>query len=265
MGRKNIRVGLTIGSVDKSITLGTAIRTRHITLGVNSPLNNQVDMTEYGNILNEVIAQRTPAKQKTGEKEAFNEQAINLIGIGAGQNLQTKDTVYWYIGKVHSFYQSKFKGEEEQASLWGFNITITQTGGRRNANFNIPYNSPEGLLELASDIINKHTTDGVNSILIPAIINMTDFQAKFNQAQTLREDAGDLDAEKQAGNELARNLCGYGEGQTSDTPGTLYFFFTKIRDLLLTVNEGNESQLELWGMKVVVSETSASDGEQAPQ
>jgi len=116
------------------------------------------------------------------------------------------------------------------------------------------------LLDLAAAIINKHTTDGVNSILRPNIIDMADFESKFNDASTLREDSSDLNEDKQAANEAARNLCGYGPGQTVSTPGTLYFFFTKIRDLLLTVHEGNENELETYGMPVVVHESKLSSG-----
>lgn len=56
----------------------------------------------------------------------------------------------------------------------------------------------------------------------------------------------------QASNELARNLCGSGEGQNSLTPGTLYHNVLRVRDLLLTVHTGNEEQLGLWGYDVRV-------------
>jgi hypothetical protein len=81
-----------------------------------------------------------------------------------------------------------------------------------------------------------------------------------NEARTLRDDALAKDQMSQANNELARNLCGYGEGQTSETPGTLYYLITQVRDLLLVAYDGNEEQLSTFGFNVVVSSSTSSGG-----
>lgn len=251
---------MPIGNVDDSITLGNSIKKKHDALVAgagDSPLEGQVDMTLFDALLTSIKANRTPAVTDTQQKEAWNEQALTVIGIAAGQNLQVKNTVYWHINKVHKFLAFKYKGNEEQASLWGFNVVVSESSGRRYARFNIPYSSPQGLLDLSTNIISKHTGDAVASVLPPALIDMADMAAKNNQAIQLREDADTKSQNAQAGNELARNQCGYGEGQTSQTPDTLYWYFTQVRDLLLVAHEGNEEQLSTWGFNVVVSSSTS--------
>lgn len=249
-----------LGNVDTTLVLGDRLLAKHTGLGATSPLNGQVNMVAFGTLITDIRNNRVPAVADSRQKEAWNEQALTVIGIAKGQNLQVPNTVYWHINKVHKFMAFKFKGNEEQASLWGFNVVVTETGGRRNVSFNVPYLSPTGLLDLATAIISKHTTDGAASILIPALFDMVDFGAKTNTAIQLRDDALVKDQASQAANELARNLCGYGEGQTSETPDTLYWYITQCRDLLLIVHEGNEEQLSTWGFNVVVSTSTSTPG-----
>ena len=265
MSRKNTRVDIPIGNVDLSIILATKIVAKHTDLGVASPLEGQVDVPLFVSKLTIVTDNRVPAVISGSEKEAWNEEALKVIGIGKGQNLQVPNTVYWNVNRVHKFLKFKYKGNEEQASLWGFNVVVTEINGKRNVNFNIPYKNAQGLLDLSAAIISKHTTDGVGSILTAPLFDMADFEAKLNNAVQLREDADAKDADSQAKNELARNTCGYGEGQNSQTPNTLYWFFTQVRDLLLLVHEGNEEQLSTWGFNVVTSESSSPGPGEEPE
>ena len=265
MSRKNVRIDMPIGNVDKTVKLGKSISARHGELGANSPLTDLVDMSAFDDLLADIVTNRTPAVADSRQKEAWNGQALTVIGIAPGQNLQVKGTVYWHVNQVQKFMVFKFKGNEEQASLWGFNVVVTETGGRRNVSFNVPYNSAEGLLELGTNIISKNATDGPATIFPPTLFNIPDFEAKVNGARTLRDNALSKNQASQAANELARNLCGYGEGQTSETPDTLYFFITQVRDLLLVAYDGNEEQLSTFGFNVVVSaSSSAGSGGQEP-
>ncbi len=76
-------------------------------------------------------------------------------------------------------------------------------------------------------------------------------------AQAKRAEASSLMARAEALNGEAANLIGVAKGQTSKTPGTLYFQLCKIRDLLLPLNRGIENNLELWGFKVVIGQAAA--------
>lgn len=264
MARKNVRVDIPIGNVDLTVKLGETTSARHIALGANSPLTGQIDMAVFDALIIDIKNARKPAVLDSRQKEAWNEQALTVIGIAAGQNLQSKKTVYWHINQVQKFMAFKFKGNEEQASLWGFDVVVSDKAGRRYVNFNVPYNSPEGLLDLGTSIVNKHTTDGATSILTTPLFDMADFEAKVNAARNLRDEALTKDQNSQANNELARNLCGYGEGQTSETPDTLYYLVTQVRDLLLVAYDGNEEQLSTFGFNVVVSTSTSSGGGDTP-
>lgn len=265
MARKNVRVDIPIGNVDRTVKLGETTSARHTALGAGSPLTGQMDMAIFDALVANIKAARGPAISDARQKEAWNEQALTVIGIAAGQNLQSKKTVYWHINQVQKFMAFKFKGNEEQASLWGFNVVVSDVAGRRYVNFNVPYNSPEGLLDLGSAIISKHNTDGAGSIFTAPLFDMADFEAKVNQARTLRDDALAKDQTSQASYELARNLCGYGEGQSSETPETLYYLITQVRDLLLVAYDGNEEQLSTFGFNVVVSTSTSSGGGDTPE
>jgi len=262
MSRRNVRVDLPIGSIDGTTKLADKILAKHNALeaGTGSPLTGQVDMTVFDNLLTDAKDARVPAEADRAQKEAWNDQALTVIGIGEGQNLQVKNTVYSFVNTVHKFLKNKYKNNEEQAELHGFDVTVSQVAGRRRVNFHVPYKSAQGLLDLAASIINKHNTDGGSSVLVPVVIDMALFETKHNQAVQLRDDAAAADADSQAANQLARNLCGYGVGQTANTPDTLYFYLTQIRDFLLVVHAGNEEQLETWGFPVVVSSSTSTGG-----
>jgi len=255
MARKNVRVDIPVGNVDRTLKLGEDIQQRHVELDADSPLTDIIDMAEFGTLLTAIAAKRTPAITDGRKKEAWNEKALRMIGIAKGQNLEIPGTVFHHINKVHRFMAFKFRGNEEQASLWGFDVVVGQTNGRRHVNFNIPYGSPQGMIDLASDILSKHGTDGVDTIFPASLFDMDGLQQNLDTAVQLREDAEESNQQKQANNQAARVLCGYGEGQTSQTHGTLYYEITRVRDLLLIAYDGNEEQLSLWGFNVVVSAT----------
>lgn len=265
MARKNVRVDIPVGNVDRTLKLGQDVQARHVALDAASPLTGLIDMAEFGTLLTDIAAQRTPAVSDGRSKEAWNEEALRMIGIAKGQNLEIPGTVYHHINKVHKFMGFKFRGNEEQASLWGFDVVVGETNGRRHAKFNIPYRSPQGMIELASAILSKHGTDGVDTIFPVNLFDMDAMQKILDTAVQLREDAEQSDQDKQAANQAARVLCGYGEGQSSQTHGTLYYELTRVRDLLLIAYDGNEEQLSRWGFNVVVSATGGGKKAPAPE
>jgi hypothetical protein len=209
-------------------------------------------MTAFASLLGEVQVPRKAALKDIAEKEAMNEQARNIIGMGKGQNVTIPNTLYYYIKNVEQFFRFKFKGNEEQASLWGFNVVVKQSRGRRYVKFNIPYNRAEKLLALSKSILKKHNDDGLSTVFVPALFDLANFQARYDEVMLLRTEAKKKDGNRKAANELAYNLCGYGKGQSSQTPDTLYWYITQVRDLLLVTYVGNEEQLSVWGFKVVV-------------
>jgi len=255
MARRNVKAPLPLGSIGGTVELCEAIAARHAELeaGTGSPLAGQIDMADFNMLVAKTKTARLPAVAGRARKQALYEQALALIGIGKGQHLQVPDTIYAFVNTAHKFLKIKFKGNEEQASLWSFKVTVSEARGRRHVNFNIPYSSPERMLKLAEGIIKKHNADGGGSILTLPIIDMATFETQYNQAVDLRQQAAENRATSQANNQEARNLCGYGKGQNSHTPGTLYWYLPQIRNLLLIMHRGNEEQLETWGFDVTVS------------
>ena len=53
--------------------------------------------------------------------------------------------------------------------------------------------------------------------------------------------------------EAENSIIGVEVGQSSQSTGTLYYYLTSIRDLLLVIYRGNEEQLSTWGFNVAVS------------
>lgn len=252
MARRIVRVTLPLRSMDQMIKLTENILQRHATLGASSTLNGQLDTAALTDLLDRALTARDTFVLANTAKQALNEKASTMIGSAKGQTAQTPDTLRWYIGKVCNFLKFRYKGNEEQASLWGFQVIVGRTKGRRDVKFNLPGASAPNLMLLARSILEKHVHDGAGSILTPPLLNMAQMQAAYTEADQLRTEAQTNDQEAQASNELARKLCGFGAGQTSLTPDTLYNYVVRVRDLLLTVHSGNEEQLGLWGYSVRV-------------
>lgn len=252
MARVTIRVDLPIGNLENTFALAQKIIDKHTALGVGSPLTGQLDMAIMASLLSSAQAARTPALQSDNEKQAWHHEALMQIGIGKGQTVHTKGTILYHVTSARDHLLTRHKGLEENLSLWGYDVAITQSAGRRNVRVTLPDSSPSGMTDLARDIINKHTTDGVGSPLAMPFVNMTEMNALYISATGLRDNAATEDQDKQAGNAQARSYCGYAPGQTVDTPSTLLWYITKVRDLLLNLHDGNEEQLSLWGYQVIV-------------
>ncbi len=66
-----------------------------------------------------------------------------------------------------------------------------------------------------------------------------------------REAAKQRDASEKLMQE-SESFLGYAEGQTAETPGTVYNLLTSVRNILLETYRGNEEALQEWGFGVVV-------------
>lgn len=252
MARRKVKVNIGRKNVDLLLQHTADILQRHADLGPSSPLNGQVDVAAITDLHSRAQTARNEAVKATAAKEALNEKASTIIGVAKGQTKQTTDTLKWHIYRVSSFMKFRYKGNEEQATPWGFKVTVGSTKGRRDVCFHIPKGSAPGLTDLAGAIMDKHLQEGAGSILTANMFDMAAMQTAHAEAVQLRADAKLNGQTGQASNEQARNLCGIGKGQTSLTPDTLYHNIIRIRDLLLTIYSGNEEQLGLWGYGIRV-------------
>ncbi|MCD4818487.1 MAG: hypothetical protein K8S23_07325 [Candidatus Cloacimonetes bacterium] len=131
---------------------------------------------------------------------------------------------------------------------------------RKNVKVDLHVNKIEALMTLLSVVNKKHIALGTDSPLNH--INMADFDSKLKVAETKRASSKELRAQSEALMEAAYSIIGLGIDQGSTSPGTLYYYLTSIRDMLLVIYKGNEEQLSTWGFNVVSS--SSSHGDNAP-
>ncbi|MBA4322652.1 MAG: hypothetical protein C0408_07535 [Odoribacter sp.] len=124
---------------------------------------------------------------------------------------------------------------------------------RKTVKVKIPLQQPDDFSKLLKDVYTKHTALGANSPLNAFTkVNMTNYNTQRTGADAKRGQAIDLHRQAENLNEQADMIFGRGEGQTMETPNTLYNMISLIRDYLLVLNAGNEEALSEWGFKVVV-------------
>ena len=255
-----IKVVLPIDKPEATLKLCKKASDKHIALGAGSPLNGFLDMVDFEAKRASAATLQTNGDTSSDDSQALYGQAKKLCGITQGQNKQTEGTLYWYVLQIRDVLLIKNRMEEENLSQWGFNVVVSQTGGRRNVRVDIPDKTPEPLATLAAAINAKHVALGVASPLNGTGLDMTAFGTKADAAVLLVQNWEDARADMQAFHGQARTLLGYSEGQTSETEGTLYYDLITIRDRLLQVNQDEEENLSQWGFEVVVTGHSTGGG-----
>lgn len=264
MSKRNVRVEIFVNEPDETLTLCDAIIEKHTALGVGSPLTGFFDMTAYAAKVTSAKGFRKQAKKDDKSSQSkFNECRVKC-GISEGQNKQTTGTLYVMVLSIRDFLLLKFRTTPESLSLWGFNVVVTESNGKRNVRVDIPDDTPEGLLALCNAISEKHIDDGLTSILTDSEVDMAAYTTLLGEANTLLGQCVTLRGTRQSNFDNAILIIGYSEGQTAETPGTLYNFNTGIRDRLLNKHPGVEEMLSEYGFDVVISASSASDEETPP-
>jgi hypothetical protein len=264
MSKRNVRVELFVDEPDDTLKLCDAILEKHTALGVGSPLTGFFDMTEFaGKVTSAKGFRKQASKDDRASQSKFNACRVKC-GIAEGQNKQTTGTLYYMVLSIRDFLLLKFRLTPESLSLWGFNVVVTQTNGKRNVRVDIPDDTPEGLLALCNAISEKHIDDALTSILTDSEVDMAAYTTLLGEANTLLAQCVTLRGTRQSNNDQALAIIGYSEGQTAETPGTLYNFNTGFRDRLLNKHQGVEETLSEYGFDVVISASSSADNEETP-
>lgn len=118
---------------------------------------------------------------------------------------------------------------------------------QENVRVKIPKN-PDDLVLLIGLILSKHVADGTTSPINN--INATDFSTKANAASQKQAAALKFRKDAETSTQERDLLLGRGKLQNSKTEGTLLFYVTAIRDLLLAKYRGKEQKLADWGFVV---------------
>ena len=261
MSRQDVRIELPLNSPEGTLKLLVKIDARNTAMGINSPIKNDFN---WGDIAVGIpIVQGLIKDATVADRQAQNlhYQAMSTLGIAPGQNLQNLETPYTLTTEIRDILLAKNRANPEALELWGFSVVVDTIGGKRTVTVDIPTDSPETFIQLCKDIIEQNTALGAASPLVGKIDmaayagNVTAAETDFNTAATQR-------GIKEAKHGEALKVAGYGEGQSSETPGTLYYIITGMRDLLLVAYHHNPEELSLWGFDVVTSATAMGGSEE---
>lgn len=107
---------------------------------------------------------------------------------------------------------------------------------------------PDELLELARLIEAQHTAEGANSPL--QLLDMAAFATKLAEADGFNTEAKNLRRQSEEATESRNLVLGMGEGQLSDTPGTVRYYVIATRDTLQGLFRGQERKLGDWGFTI---------------
>lgn len=123
MARKTIRVDIPTGSPDKLIKLAKDINTRNNKVGTTPELD--VDKaTATNSTATTAEGKRALAASMAAEAQALNDEAATLLGIAAGQNAQTPNTLLFDVTGYRDELLMAFRGNEEKLSEYGFNVVV---------------------------------------------------------------------------------------------------------------------------------------------
>ena len=125
---------------------------------------------------------------------------------------------------------------------------------RKDVKVKLPIKQLDVFIKLCERIKEKHEELGADSHLDDAV--MTDLSAKLSTAKSKRELSKELRAQSEALMQESVNLIGRGKGQTSKTPGTLYYHLTGVRDKLLLHYRDIEESVSEFGFDVRIRQSS---------
>lgn len=184
----------------------------------------------------------TAAAQLSRDKETAFEERDLALGIDDGNPA----TVDFYVKSARDILLGFNKGKEQKLGDHGFNVNASSGF----VSVEIPTDAP-GLIALANLIIKKHVLDGLASPIKG--LNMADFSAKHNTADARHKTGNQLNRDKEKATGERDHALGIAEGQKVTTPGTVKFYVTSARDVLLGLNKGKEYNLGDWGYDVQFS------------
>jgi hypothetical protein len=240
MANPNFRVTIPTNAQELS-GLGTRITDKHELDGVDSVLT-PLDMDDFLAKNTLAIERDAASKQLDRDKEKAYADRDFALGI----DNDNPDTVDFYVKSSRDVLFGFNKGKEQNLGNWGFNVNMSSGF----VSVEIPKDAP-GLIALADLIIKKHVLDGVASPLTG--LNMTDFTAKQATSAAKHKLGQQLNRDKEKATKERDKALGIAPGQKVDTPGTVRFYITSVRDALLGFNKGREYNLGDWGFDVQFS------------
>lgn len=132
---------------------------------------------------------------------------------------------------------------------------------KKTVRVEIPRNADK-MIALAKEVLKSHKDLGDKSPLQG--IDMKDLEVKMKEAELLYADGRKKKREGEALYEGRDRFLGKDKGQGSTTPGTVLYYLTSVRDILLGLNRGREHKLGLMGYEVHTSPKATGDKPEEP-
>ncbi|HLG36478.1 MAG TPA: hypothetical protein VI757_16490 [Bacteroidia bacterium] len=241
MSNQNFSVTIPVNAQELG-GLSQRILDKHVLDGAASVLT-PMDMADMQTKTTFAKTRDADSKQNNRDKEtAFQDRDLAL-----GMETTNPGTVFFYTKSSRDVLLGFNKGKEQNLGNHGFNVNMSSG----NVSVEIPTDAP-GLMDLADLIIKKHLLDGPIASPLKGL-NMGDFAAKLATAVAKHKEGKQLNRDKEKATGERDKTLGIAKGQKVDTPGTVKFYVTSGRDVLLGHNKGSEFNLGDWGFDVQFS------------
>lgn len=238
---------------EELLTLANNIIAKH-TADDTSSLLQMLNMADFITKVTDANTKQTQALDLRRQSEDATEQRNLLLGMASNQTSSTPGTVRYYVSGIRELLKGLLRGQERKMGDWGFEVN----SGSQPNRFRIPMpRNADKLLTLAGNSITKHTADGATSPL--QALDMTDMEDKYNQAVTAQTNALQLRRNSETTTQARNLLLGTAKGQGRRTNGTILFYITSVRQVLLGVYRGSEQTLGDWGFEVNTSVNSGGE------
>ena len=219
--------------------LSQRILDKHVLDGAGSVLN-PLDMADMQAKTTLAKIRDASGAQLNRDKETAFQTRDLALGIGE------PDTVDYFVKSSRDVLLGINQGKEQKLGDHGFNVNMSSG----NVSVEIPTDAP-GLMALADLIIAKHVLDGPASPI--GGLDMVMFTSKNATAKAQHKLGTQLERDKEKANAERDHALGIAKGQTTKTPGTVKFYVTSARNVLLGHNRGKEYNLGDWGYDVQFS------------
>jgi hypothetical protein len=129
MAKVSLRVPLPFKYPDKLVDLMKGVVKKHEALAASSPLNNPsfIDMADFKAKLLAADELREKSIAARADAEAYMAQARMILGTAIGQSINTTGTLYFLLDLIKRILLVKYRGQEENLSMYGFEVVIGST------------------------------------------------------------------------------------------------------------------------------------------
>ena len=124
MAKRTVRKTIPRYKPEKMIEIAQQLIKKNKEMGDESPLK-PLNMTIFEENLTIASECRDKAIALRRESEALMQKSRNALGTDVGQNMNTSDTVYYFIGLCRDLLSVIYRRNIEQLSTWGFNIVVS--------------------------------------------------------------------------------------------------------------------------------------------